>query len=556
MSTSRSMIRLGLSAVMGLSSLPAYGQTAIRTVVARPVHGGGAAAVVSRGVPAGHPDALSPLSLGSGILPVLPGAGLPVPAAGLPAPNATPPGKAVGWPLLRGQDTISLSPVHSPIPRGPVAVAPAGKTPTAASTGGVPILRSVLKAARGRGIDRKNIGAFWKAALGEPFGDAVPEAGGELRSLLAEADDAGFASSLERLPAAPTKGVAAAKHLDTDSFPPGYRLAVRIAALLHDPGLPDRPKDPYAAPPAAERNAERILADWGITLSSRETALVKQLLFTQDMLTRVKNGTYSPELAARALTPVPSLAGKVGFSDMLDMHSELWRAIASSKRVSPISSEEAEEPKTRIERYFAERSPELSVPLAESLAAERNGPENRARARRLLAGARKSTSDKARDILASKREGPKVKTVIANKDTKTITEYSGAPGRVKTLETSGKVFRHWVQREDDLREILRTGLLKAGRTSYVEFIGESRAYIKNIYVDLQGVFFTQRHVSSAEPVVMNMSVPFYVDFILPEGVAALDMDNGMVLMIPGSFAPETLVPVEIVDSSLGHLSGA
>jgi len=202
-------------------------------------------------------------------------------------------------------------------------------------------------------------------------------------------------------------------------------------------------------------------------------------------------------------------------------------------------------------RALAEKTAREDAPssMRSVQAAVFDGAEAGSEPETLLAGARESTQVQAARILASRKAGTSVKAVLANKDTKTITEYHGVPDRVRRLETKDRVYRHYVQREEDLETILRTGNLKVGRTSYVEFIGTSRAYIKNVFVDLQGVFFTQRDISSEEPLVMNMKVDHYIDFRVPEGVAALDMDNGRVLMIPGDFDPATYIPVEIVASS-------
>ena len=95
--------------------------------------------------------------------------------------------------------------------------------------------------------------------------------------------------------------------------------------------------------------------------------------------------------------------------------------------------------------------------------------------------------------------------------------------------------------------VLESGLLRGGETSYVEFTGSKHAFIKDIYPELHGVFFTTTDHSAGEPRVMNWEVPFYVDFTLPEGVEALSLDGTEVLMIPAPYG--AMVPVEIVGSS-------
>jgi hypothetical protein len=126
-------------------------------------------------------------------------------------------------------------------------------------------------------------------------------------------------------------------------------------------------------------------------------------------------------------------------------------------------------------------------------------------------------------------------------------EYSGVPSRVEPLETAGQIFRHWIKDEAALRAILSAGILKAGPTAYVEFTGDHRAYIKQIYNDLHGVFFTTPAHSASEPRVMNSSAQYYIDFQIPSGIAALRLDGDEVLMIPA--LPGTPIPVKIVGSS-------
>ena len=171
----------------------------------------------------------------------------------------------------------------------------------------------------------------------------------------------------------------------------------------------------------------------------------------------------------------------------------------------------------------------------------------KSRLTQLLDSARRSTAKAVAKVLKQKAAGPKVTNVLANTDTKTITEYSGVPGRVERLETKGRVFRHWIKDEATLKAIVRTGVLKAGPTSYVEFTGGHGAYIKDIYPDLRGVFFTIPGRSAAEPRVMNWDVPHYIDFEVPEGVEALRLDGDDVLMIPAE--PGTDIPVRIVGSN-------
>ncbi|OGS41303.1 MAG: hypothetical protein A2506_11400 [Elusimicrobia bacterium RIFOXYD12_FULL_66_9] len=164
----------------------------------------------------------------------------------------------------------------------------------------------------------------------------------------------------------------------------------------------------------------------------------------------------------------------------------------------------------------------------------------------LLMQARQTTSAATRRILAM-RGAVKVRAELATSDTKTITEYTGTPNRVEKLEAPGRVFRHWVLNKDAFAAILEQGALRAGPVSYVEFTGGRHAYIKDIYVDIQGAFFTTPEHSAAEPRVMNQEASYYVDFRLQEGVSALRLDGDDVLVIPAS--PGTYLPIEIVGSS-------
>ncbi|MCM2305574.1 MAG: hypothetical protein NDJ72_12780, partial [Elusimicrobia bacterium] len=164
----------------------------------------------------------------------------------------------------------------------------------------------------------------------------------------------------------------------------------------------------------------------------------------------------------------------------------------------------------------------------------------------LLMEARQTTAAATRRIMAM-RGMVKVRAELATSDTKTITEFNGAPGRVEELSAPGRVYRHWVTSKEAFEAILEQGALRAGPVSYVEFTGGRHAYIKDIYVDIQGSFFTTPEHSAAEPRVMNQEAAYYVDFRLPEGVSALRLDGDDVMVIPA--APGTYLPIEIVGSS-------
>lgn len=164
----------------------------------------------------------------------------------------------------------------------------------------------------------------------------------------------------------------------------------------------------------------------------------------------------------------------------------------------------------------------------------------------LLREARQTTTAATRRIMAM-RGAVKVRAELATSDTKTITEFNGAPNRVEELKAPGRVFRHWVLNKEAFEAILEQGALRAGPVSYVEFTGSKHAYIKDIYVDIQGAFFTTPEHSAAEPRVMNQEAAYYVDFRLPDGVGALSLDGDDVMVIPA--APGTYLPIEIVGSS-------
>ena len=163
----------------------------------------------------------------------------------------------------------------------------------------------------------------------------------------------------------------------------------------------------------------------------------------------------------------------------------------------------------------------------------------------LLREARQTTAAATRRIMAM-RGAVKVRAELATSDTKTITEFNGAPNRVEELKAPGRVYRHWVLSKEAFEAILEQGALRAGPVSYVEFTGSKHAYIKDIYVDIQGAFFTTPEHSAAEPRVMNQAA-YYIDFRLPEGVNALSLDGDDVMVIPA--APGTYLPIEIVGSS-------
>lgn len=164
----------------------------------------------------------------------------------------------------------------------------------------------------------------------------------------------------------------------------------------------------------------------------------------------------------------------------------------------------------------------------------------------LLREARQTTTAATRRIMAM-RGAVKIRAELATSDTKTITEFSGAPNRVEELKAPGRVFRHWVLNKEAFETILQQGALRAGPVSYVEFTGSARAYIKDIYVDIQGAFFTTPEHDAAEPRVMNQAAAYYIDFRLPEGMSALSLDGDDVMLIPA--APGTYLPIEIVGSS-------
>ncbi|MDD5302767.1 MAG: hypothetical protein PHS14_06610 [Elusimicrobia bacterium] len=164
----------------------------------------------------------------------------------------------------------------------------------------------------------------------------------------------------------------------------------------------------------------------------------------------------------------------------------------------------------------------------------------------LLKEARQTTAASTRRIMAM-RGAVKVRAELATSDTKTITEYNGAPSRVSQLDAPGRIYRHWVLGKEAFEAILEQGALRAGPVSYVEFTGSKHAFIKDIYVDIQGSFFTTPEHSAAEPRVMNQAAAYYVDFRLPEGVSALSLDGDDVMVIPA--APGTYLPIEIVGSS-------
>ncbi|MCR4294866.1 MAG: hypothetical protein NUW21_04980, partial [Elusimicrobia bacterium] len=164
----------------------------------------------------------------------------------------------------------------------------------------------------------------------------------------------------------------------------------------------------------------------------------------------------------------------------------------------------------------------------------------------LLREARQTTTAATRRIMAM-RGAVKIRAELATSDTKTITEFNGAPNRVEELKAPGRIFRHWVLSKEAFETILEQGALRAGPVSYVEFTGSKHAYIKDIYVDIQGAFFTTPEHDAAEPRVMNQTAAYYVDFRLPEGVSALSLDGDDVMIIPA--APGTYLPIEIVGSS-------
>jgi hypothetical protein len=167
-----------------------------------------------------------------------------------------------------------------------------------------------------------------------------------------------------------------------------------------------------------------------------------------------------------------------------------------------------------------------------------------------LPGAVVETGAETERLLEARKKGVKISKELATSDTKTITEYSGVPSRVEELKDYARVYRHYIRNKADLDAILAGGMLKAGPVSYVEFTGSSRAYIKDIYPDVHGIFFTSPEKSSGEPRVMNEAVPHWIDFRIPPGVRAVSLDGSDVLMLP--IERESFVPVLIVGSSAGQ----
>jgi hypothetical protein len=269
----------------------------------------------------------------------------------------------------------------------------------------------------------------------------------------------------------------------------------------------------------------RVLLCSLFALSGSAAAAVRPLAFTPTQLLAPSapvvlglGAIASPALTLTALTPslvpTPALAAAPAV------------VAASPLAISPVRP--------------APAAPDPVTPTAETLKA--GGP----RWVGLLKEARQTTAAATRRIMAM-RGAVKVRAELATSDTKTITEYNGAPSRVEELAAPGRIFRHWVLNKQAFESILEQGALRAGPVSYVEFTGGKHAYIKDIYVDIQGAFFTTPEHSAAEPRVMNQEAAYYVDFRLPEGVSALRLDGDDVLVIPG--APGTYLPIEIVGSS-------
>ncbi|MBI5882495.1 MAG: hypothetical protein HZB91_05260 [Elusimicrobia bacterium] len=287
----------------------------------------------------------------------------------------------------------------------------------------------------------------------------------------------------------------------------------------------------------------------GVHAVSALPSVLREVLTTPS-ISAAAGISLSPSIAAPAIPdPLPAAAPEQSPLSTLKSISE---AAPSSK--DPIEREEQSKEFWRQALGEAQAAPDDGAGAGEDkaqawsrLPAERSSQENQARWNAALSEARKKTPAEVRRLLKMRAAGPKVHAELATSDTKTITEYRGVPGRIEALPEDGRVYRHWVRNAADLESILASGLLRAGPVSYVEFTRSRRAFIKDIFLDLKGPFFTAPENKANEPRVMNEDVEHFVDFRLPPGVAALSLDGTTVMMIPAE--PGTFLPIEIVGSS-------
>lgn len=290
----------------------------------------------------------------------------------------------------------------------------------------------------------------------------------------------------------------------------------------------------------------------GLTLSA--VLLVSGLAHAAAPRVRISVGPVAPGLTASPLVaaplslPVPAAPA----APMLAAPSltPLSAPAVAAPQVTPSATMNAAAPLAPKAEHASAREGEGQVFWRQALA-EAASPAVAAEAagawQARLPAAVVETGAETERLLSERKKGTKISRELATGDTKTITEYSGVPSRVEELKDYGRVYRHYIRSEADLKSILGSGMLKAGQVSYVEFTGSSRAYIKDIYPDVHGVFFTTPETKSGEPRVMNESVPHWIDFRIPPGVRAVSLDGTDVLMLPidrGAF-----VPVVIVGSS-------
>ncbi len=109
-----------------------------------------------------------------------------------------------------------------------------------------------------------------------------------------------------------------------------------------------------------------------------------------------------------------------------------------------------------------------------------------------------------------------------------IWDMTGIPARLKQISTKGKVFRHYGPKEA-IDAIKQSKVLMSGFVPYVEAAPGS--YKKN-WNDVTGAFLTLPDSSANTVGVLDARTATYVDVTLAEDVPVLELEAGLIYIIP------------------------
>jgi hypothetical protein len=101
----------------------------------------------------------------------------------------------------------------------------------------------------------------------------------------------------------------------------------------------------------------------------------------------------------------------------------------------------------------------------------------------------------------------------------------GVPKKVRSLETSRRIFRHYTDTKENLRAIVKAGALTSGFVPYVEVDPGMRS---RTYTDLTGIFLTHEDATSTS--VGLERADYYVDLKLDSRVPVLEITDEIFLI--------------------------